>query len=70
LLAPAGVSREIIEKLNSETVRLLGLPDVKERLMNQGADPVPSTPAQFGAYIKAEIVKWASIVRETGAKLE
>ena len=70
LLAPAGVSKSIIDTLNAETVKILKLPDVKERLASQGADPEASTPEQFAAFIKTEIVKWANLVKLTGAKME
>jgi tripartite-type tricarboxylate transporter receptor subunit TctC len=70
LLAPAGVSKSIIDTLNSETVKILKLPEVKAHLAGQGADPEASTPEQFAAFIKTEIVKWANLVKLTSAKME
>jgi tripartite-type tricarboxylate transporter receptor subunit TctC len=70
LLAPAGVSKEIITRLHTETVKLLNQPDIKQRLAAEGADAAPTTPEQFAAFIKSEIVKWANLVKVTGVKLE
>lgn len=70
LLAPAGVPKDIIDRLNAETLKLLNQTDVKQRLMSEGADPAPTTPEQFALFIKNEIVKWASLVKLTGVKLE
>ena len=69
-LAPAGTPREIITKLNAEFVRALALPDIRERLLAQGAEPVGGTPEQFAALIRAEIPKWAQVVKASGAKLD
>jgi tripartite-type tricarboxylate transporter receptor subunit TctC len=64
VLAPAGTPREIVGRLNTEIVRILNLPDVKERLSALGAEPVGSTPAQFASFIQADMAKWAKVVRE------
>lgn len=69
-LAPAGTPREIVNKLNSTIVKVLQLPDVKERLNGQGFEIRTSTPEQFAAYIKSETVKWAKIVKDSGAKVD
>ena len=70
LLAPAGVPKEIIDRLSAETIRLLNQADVRQRLMSEGAEPSPMTPEQFAAFIKSEMVKWANLVKLTGVKLE
>lgn len=46
------------------------LPEVKERLPGQGGEPVSTTPEKFAAFIKAEIVKWAKVVQESGARVD
>src|SRR4030095_4248583 len=68
LVAPAKTPRPIINRLNSEVTKVLAMPDVKEFLFNQGLDPAPGTPEQFGAYIKSETIKWAKVVKASGAK--
>jgi tripartite-type tricarboxylate transporter receptor subunit TctC len=70
LLAPAGVPKDILERLHTETVKVLNQPEVRQRLAAEGADPAPTTPAEFAAFIKTEIVKWANLVKVTGVKLE
>lgn len=70
LLAPAGVARDIVARLNAETLRVLGAAEMKERLAGQGAVVVTNTPEQFGAYIKTEIANWSRIVKASGARLD
>ena len=70
LLAPAKTPQPIVAKLNQEIARILHQPDVKEKLAADGADAVGSTPEQFGAHIRAEVVKYAKIVKEIGLKAE
>ena len=70
VFAPAGTPAPIVAKLNAQIVKSLALPDVRERLTSLGADPVGNTPEQFAAYIKAEIAKWAPIVKASGARVD
>lgn len=70
IVAPAGVPPAIIDKLNKEIVRILGLPDVKERLVNLGATPVASTPAAFTEYLRTESAKWADVFKDSGITAE
>ncbi|MGZ5089945.1 MAG: Bug family tripartite tricarboxylate transporter substrate binding protein [Burkholderiales bacterium] len=70
LLAPAATPGNIISRLSGETAKALESPDVREKFLVQGAEPTPSTPEQFGAFIKAEIEKWANVVKISGAKLD
>jgi len=70
VLAPAGTPPAIITRLHDEIIRALKLPDVRERLEYVGFEIVGGTPAAFSAYIKAEITKWAPVVKASGAKPE
>ena len=70
VVVPAGTPAAIIARLNREIVAILHLPDVVERLSNQGAEALGSTPEEFASYIRSESIKWAKVVRESGAKAE
>jgi len=70
LLAPAKTPAAIVERLNREVVKVLNMPNVKEQLFRSGLDASPSTPKEFGAYIKSEMAKWSKVVKASGAKAE
>jgi tripartite-type tricarboxylate transporter receptor subunit TctC len=70
LVAPAAVNKDVIARLNAETLRALGLPDVKERIAAAGADVVGNSPDEFAAFIRNERAKYARIVKEANIKLE
>jgi tripartite-type tricarboxylate transporter receptor subunit TctC len=70
LSVPAGTSKEIIARLHAETIKVVGLPDVKERLFNAGFEIVTSTPEQFAAFTRNEIQKWGKIVKAAGLKVD
>ena len=70
LMVPAGTPKPIVARLNGEIVRTLSLPDFKAQLVKDGSEAVGSTPEQFGAFIAAEMSKWAGIVRSSGMKVE
>ena len=70
ILAPAGISRDIVGKLQAEIARILVLPEVKDRLATDGADAVGSRPDEFATYIRAELAKWGKVVKTAGIKLE
>ncbi|MCC6533011.1 MAG: tripartite tricarboxylate transporter substrate binding protein [Burkholderiales bacterium] len=69
-LAPAGTPRPIIVKLHGELMRILALPEAKERIAALDFEPVGSTPEQFAAEIRKEVGRWAKVVKESGAKLD
>jgi tripartite-type tricarboxylate transporter receptor subunit TctC len=67
---PAGTPAELIARLNTEFNRVLGLPDVKEKLSGIGLDIIGGTPEQLAAFTREEGVKWSRVVKESGAKAE
>ena len=70
LLAPKATPRAVIMTLNTQTVAILKVPEVRERLLADGAEPVGNTPEQFGAFIRSEIDKWGKVIRAAGLKAE
>ena len=70
MLAPAGAPREIVARLNGEIGKLIRTDDVKRLLAPTGMEPDPDTPAQFGAYLKADYDKWGKVVRDSGATVQ
>ena len=70
VMVPAGTPPAVVERLNAEIVKALKSPDVRERLALQGAEPLGSTPQEYGAYVKKELVRWASVVKATGVTLD
>lgn len=71
VFAPANVPRDIVARLNRELVKILNTPDMRERLDSIGTgDPIANTPEQMQAYVRAELPKWARIVKASGIKPE
>jgi tripartite-type tricarboxylate transporter receptor subunit TctC len=68
MVVPAKTPRAILTRLNRDIVRTLGMPDVRERLLGYGMEPVSNTPDDFSKYVQAEISKWAKVVKASGAK--
>lgn len=69
-VAPTGVSKDIVMRLNTEINKALQAADVKKKLNDQGTDVLGGTPEQFGALIKNDLARWAPIIKESGAKLD
>jgi tripartite-type tricarboxylate transporter receptor subunit TctC len=70
VLAPAGTPREIIARLNAETVKALDRPEVKSSLLAEGAEPIGGTPEQFAAHIKSENERLGKLIRDAKIRLE
>ena len=69
-MGPANMPQPLLDKIHDAVVRIVRTPEMNARLVDLGAEPALSTPAEFGALIKAEIVKWAKVVKESGAKVD
>ncbi len=70
LFAPAGTPRDVISRLHSEITHIVKLPEITERLAAQGVEPVANTPEQLASFIKAEITRWARVVKASRAKID
>jgi len=70
VLVPAGTPRPIIERLHGELMKAMHAPDMQERYVTLGLEPVESTPEQFGTYIRAELAKWGDIIKRSGTRVE
>ena len=69
VFAPAGTPPDIVKRLNTEIVKILKLADVREKLIGLGAEPVGNTSEEFALLVKSEVVKWADVVKKSGAKV-
>jgi tripartite-type tricarboxylate transporter receptor subunit TctC len=70
IFVPAGTPRDIVERLHAEFARALAMPDVREKMLALGAEPVGSRPGEFAAYIRAEADKYARVIHASGAKAD
>jgi tripartite-type tricarboxylate transporter receptor subunit TctC len=69
VIGPAKLPKPILTRLHDEIVKILKLPDVHERILADGAEPVGNTPEEFRKYMLADVAKWAKLVKQSGAKL-
>jgi len=70
IFAPAKTPPEIVRRLNAEIVKIINMPDVRERFAGLGLEPVGNSSEDFGAFQKAEITKWAKVVKDGGVKVD
>lgn len=70
VIAPAGVPHEIITRLNTAIVKIVNTPEMKQAFMKQGLDPAPSTPEEFGVFIRNEVAQNIKVVKAAGIKVE
>jgi len=70
LLAPAATPAPIVDKLNASIVEIIKQPDVQAKIIELGAVPMPETSAQFAAFIEAETLKWAKVIKESGIGMD
>lgn len=70
MLAPTGTPREVIQRVNAEINKAVASPEVREKLIAQGADPFTMTPQEFKKFFSAEMARWPKIVKAAGVTLE
>jgi tripartite-type tricarboxylate transporter receptor subunit TctC len=71
ILAPAGTPRDIVQRLNAEWIKIAAMPDVIEKMRSAGgAEPLSGTPEQFSEFIKAEIARWAKVIKEANLRID
>ena len=67
---PAGTPNDIVARLNAELLKVLRMPEVRERFQAMGIEIAGNSPAEFAGFMRAETVKWGKIVRDSGAKVD
>ena len=70
LITTAGTPADVINRVNAEVTRILRQPDVRDRILVTGNEPAPTTPEEFGSFIKSEVAKWTRVIKESGIKIE
>jgi tripartite-type tricarboxylate transporter receptor subunit TctC len=70
IMVPVGTPRPIVDQLNAAIVRIVQLPDTREKLLAQGAEPLTGSPEQMGEFVRAEIARWAKVVKAAGIRLD
>ena len=70
LMVPAGTPAAVVQRLNAEVNKALQSADMRDKLAVQGAEPLGSTPEEYGAYVRKELARWATVVKATGVTLE
>ncbi len=70
LMAPARTPRDIVTRVNGAVVKAVQLPDVREKLLAQGADPIVTTPGEMGEFVRGEIAKWGKVAKAANIRAE
>lgn len=70
LMVPVNTPKPVIQRLNAEVVKALQTTEVRQKLALQGAEPLGSTPEEYGAYVQVELARWATVVKQTGVTLD
>jgi tripartite-type tricarboxylate transporter receptor subunit TctC len=70
IVGPAGMAPEVVKRLNAAFIRAMSAPEVHQRLLDGGLDPIAGTPDAFGEFIRAEIAKWSKVAKDVGARVD
>ena len=70
LMAPKGTPQAIVEQLSRETAAAMKSPDIQERTIRQGANPVGNAPAEFDRFVRSEVARWTKLIRQAGITLQ
>jgi tripartite-type tricarboxylate transporter receptor subunit TctC len=70
ILAPAATPKNVVNKLNAEMTKILNDTEFRASMTKMGVDPMPSTPEQFSDFLRKETIRWAKVVKDSGAKLD
>jgi len=70
ILAPAGTPRDLVAKLNADIVTLLNTPEIKQKIVGLGAEPIGNSPDEMDRFLREDRARWAKLIKETGLKLE
>ena len=70
VFAPAGTPREVLDRLHAEFAKALAAPDIREKMVNMGAEPVGNSPGEFSAFVRAEAEKYARVIKASGARVD
>jgi tripartite-type tricarboxylate transporter receptor subunit TctC len=70
VLGPAGMPKPVVARLHEELVRILNLPEVRDRILLDGSEPAGTTPEEFQRFLHADLAKWSKVVKESGAKFD
>jgi len=70
VLAPAGTPADIVKRVNADMRKVLNDPETVKGMLAAGAEPMPGTPEEFGAFLQAELAKWGKVIKERGITVE
>jgi tripartite-type tricarboxylate transporter receptor subunit TctC len=70
VVVPAGASKEVVVKLNREIVRILNMPEVQDKMVERGLEPMSSTPEEFAATIRDDIARYGKVIKDVGLKVD
>jgi tripartite-type tricarboxylate transporter receptor subunit TctC len=70
IVVPRGTPREAILRIRDEVAKAVKAPDMRDKMIREGMEPIGSTPEEFGAFMKVETTKWAKVIKDSGMKID